>query len=179
MKAPGAQFAGGLFARHMEEIRRFLRHSRAAPDADDLVQEGFVRLLQCPPERFPDNPRAWLFRTCSNLASDARDYRRVREAAHGRRATPAELDAVAAPALDPAARSEAQDQLLQVWRALQSLPAPCRRAFLLNRLDGMSQRQIAAHLGLSEKTVERHVLRALAACHAVITEQVTPIGESP
>jgi len=41
---------------------------------------------------------------------------------------------------------------------------------LLNRLDGFSQREIAKHLGLSEKTVERHILRALDACRRALDE---------
>ena len=51
------------------------------------------------------------------------------------------------------------------WAALAALPEACRHAFLLNRFDGLSQREIALRMGISEKTVERHVLRALGACH--------------
>ncbi|MBK6675318.1 MAG: sigma-70 family RNA polymerase sigma factor [Proteobacteria bacterium] len=106
----------------------------------------------------------------SGRIADARDYRRVREAVHAP-APVAHIESIAAPASDPAVQVEAAQRLQCVWQALQVLPAPVRQAFLLNRLEGLSQREIAQRLGLSEKTVERHVLRALEACHAAADDR--------
>lgn len=158
-----------LFLRHAAELKGFLRARRGATDAEDLVQESFVRLLQTSATRLPDDPRAWLYRTGANLAADAYDHRQVRERVHAD--CPDIEEAAADPGADPARRIETGQRLEQVWIALQHLPEPCRRAFLLNRLDGMSQRAIAAHLGLSEKTVERHILRALEACQRALDPQ--------
>jgi RNA polymerase sigma-70 factor (ECF subfamily) len=152
-----------LFRRHAAELRGYLRGRRGAADAEDLVQESFIRLLQASPTQAPDDPRAWLYRTGANLAADAYDHRQVRERVHVD--CPDIEEEAADPCADPARRVEASQQLQQVWIALLHLPEPCRRAFLLNRLDGMSQRAVAAHLGMAEKTVERHILRALEACH--------------
>jgi RNA polymerase sigma factor (sigma-70 family) len=160
---------GEVFARHADELVRFLRCRRSEPEASDLVQEGFLRLLKSSTGNVPGNARAWLYRTCSNLAADARDYRRVREAVHAT-ASPGQVECIAAPASDPAAWMEATEQLQCAWQALLVLPAPVRQAFLLNRLEGMSQREIARHMNLSEKTVERHVLRALEACHDAVDD---------
>lgn len=151
-----------LFRRHASELRSYLRGRRGAADAEDLVQESFIRLLQTSATRPPDDPRAWLYRVGANLAADAHDHRLVRERVHVD--WPEMAEEAADACADPARRVEVGQRLEQVWNALQHLPEPCRRAFLLNRLDGMSQRTIAAHLGMSEKTVERHILRALEAC---------------
>lgn len=156
------------FRRYAAELRRYLQSRRGSHEAEDLVQEGFVRLLQNEAGARPENPRAWLYRTCANLASDSHDYHRVRESVH------VELDDfenIKDEVADPAQRIEAQQQLQRVWLALQRLPQPCRHAFLLNRLDGLSQREIARHLDISEKTVERHVLRALEACQHALNEK--------
>ena len=160
---------GGLFRRHAGELQRFLRHRRGAGDAEDIVQEGFIRLLQSSATALPDNAAAWLHRTCANLAADSHDYRSVREKIH---VDCADIDTLADTGADPARRIEARQQLLRIWFALYKLPAPCRHAFLLNRLDGMSQKAIAEHLGVSEKTVERHVLRALETCKKALDENI-------
>jgi RNA polymerase sigma-70 factor (ECF subfamily) len=155
-----------LFARHAAELRAYLRNRRGATDADDIVQEGFLRLIQTSAVETPDNPRAWLYRTCANLAADAHDHKLVHERVIKEREN---LDLPDEQA-NPARLVDGNQILERVWKALLALPEPCRHAFLLNRLDGMSQRAIAAHLGISEKTVERHVLRALTACRAALED---------
>lgn len=160
---------GGLFRRHAGELRRFLRNRRGLGDAEDIVQEGFIRLLQNGSAAMPDNAAAWLHRTCANLAADSHDYRSVRERFH---VDCADINALEDTTADPAQRIAARQQLLRVWFALHNLPTLCRHAFLLNRLDGMSQKAIAKHLGISEKTVERHVLRALETCKRTLDEKI-------
>lgn len=156
-----------IFRRYAGELRRYLRAKRGAHDAEDLVQESFIRLLQTSATNAPENSGAWLYRTCANLASDSYDYRAVRESIHVEWDN---LDELEDGCADPAQRVEGRQQLRQVWIALYRLPEPCRHAFLLNRLDGLRQREIAMHLGLSEKTVERHILRALDACRRALDE---------
>lgn len=151
-----------LFRRHAAELCGYLRVRRGAPDAEDIVQESFARLLAACKTGAPDNPRAWLYRTAANLAADAYDHHLVRNRHHV--PCPDLLDEAADLCADPAHHAEASQRLRHIWAALQHLPEPCRQAFLLNRLDNLSQRAIAAQLGLSEKTVERHIRRSLETC---------------
>ncbi|MGC2165911.1 MAG: RNA polymerase sigma factor, partial [Gallionella sp.] len=151
--------------RYAGELGRYLRARRGAEDAEDIVQEGFVRLLQNSATQAPENSRAWLYRTCTNLTYDANDYRSVRENVH---VECDNLDELEDNCADAARHIEGKQQLRQVWLALHSLPEACRHTFLLNRLDGLSQREIATHLGLSEKTVERYIQRALEVCRATL-----------
>lgn len=158
---------GGLFRRHAGGLRRFLSGRQGAGEADDLVQDGFLRLLQNDGASALANPAAWLYRTCANLAADRHDYRSVRDAVH---VDWENLDELPDEGADPAARFAQRQQLQRIWVALLGLPAPCRQAFLLNRLEGVSQRVIARQLGIGEKTVERHILRALAACRQAVDD---------
>lgn len=151
-----------LFHRHAAELRGYLRARRGAPDAEDIVQESFTRLLATCKTGAPDNPRAWLYRTAANLAADAYDHHLVHNRYHVDCHDLA--DEAADPCADPARHAEVGQRLRHIWAALQHLPEPCRQAFLLNRLDNLSQRAIAIQLGLSEKTVERHILRSLETC---------------
>lgn len=57
-----------------------------------------------------------------------------------------------------------RQELEFLQQALQSLPARCRDVFTLRRIYGLSQKEIAARLGISEKTVENHNVTALARC---------------
>jgi RNA polymerase sigma-70 factor (ECF subfamily) len=156
-----------FFVRHAHELRHYLRTRRGAQDADDLVQDAFLRLLESGRAQEIINPRAWLYRVSANLAADAGDHLRVRAAVH---VDGIEPDSLVADQADLLHALHARRQVQHLWTALQGLPEACRHAFLLNRFDGLSQREIAQRLGLSEKTVERHVLRALAACQAACLE---------
>jgi RNA polymerase sigma-70 factor, ECF subfamily len=71
-------------SREFQAHRRFLwglcyRMTGSAADADDLVQETFVRALERPPADLRDGWRAWLSRVATNLAIDALRRRKRRE----------------------------------------------------------------------------------------------------
>ncbi|MEM9314309.1 MAG: sigma-70 family RNA polymerase sigma factor, partial [Pseudomonadota bacterium] len=58
-----------------------------------------------------------------------------------------------------------------VMRVISAMPSTRRRAFLLNRVDGMSQGQIASELGLSRPTVTKHIARAAADIEAALADE--------
>ncbi|MDN5872263.1 MAG: sigma-70 family RNA polymerase sigma factor [Nitrococcus sp.] len=156
--------AAELIRLHARELRYFLRRRYGSHEDEDLLQDGFVRLLQNQP---PHQPRAWLYRTCANLAADSYDRQRVRD----RHAPKLEVEE-SSTELDPARAAEARERLQRVTQALQQQPAAVRQVFLLNRVDGLSQRAIAKRLGISEKTVERHVVRGLTAAYEALRKRV-------
>ncbi|MGH8550316.1 MAG: RNA polymerase sigma factor [Methylococcales bacterium] len=49
--------------------------------------------------------------------------------------------------------------------AIASLPRVCRHVFLLRKIDELSYRDIATRLGISKKTVQRHLVKAMMHCH--------------
>ncbi|MEM1143218.1 MAG: sigma-70 family RNA polymerase sigma factor [Pseudomonadota bacterium] len=55
-----------------------------------------------------------------------------------------------------------------VMRVISKMPSTRRRAFLLNRVDGMSHRHIAVELGLSRPTVTKHIAKAAAEIEAAL-----------
>jgi RNA polymerase sigma-70 factor (ECF subfamily) len=54
-----------------------------------------------------------------------------------------------------------QDELRELENTLQELPPLCRQAFLLRRVDGLSQKEVAEKLGISVKTVEKYMARSV------------------
>jgi RNA polymerase sigma-70 factor (ECF subfamily) len=55
----------------------------------------------------------------------------------------------------------ARQELERLKRLIVSLPAQCRRVFELRKIDGQSQRDVAAEMGISERTVEKHLAKAV------------------
>lgn len=150
-----------LYREHVRELIAFARRRVGDDASGDVVHDAFLRLATYgTPERL-ENPRAYLYRVTANAAHD-----------HGRRAsTRAELSAsdddcqqAQSTVAGPEERAEQRSLLMGCLAALDRLPAPCRDAFLLHRIDGLPQAEIAAALGIPLRTVERHIARALACC---------------
>lgn len=131
--------------------------------AADLVQELFLRLWNRR-ANLQDAGEGYLFRSACNLAIDHRRTENAR-AALDQRAAPSQLHAEPVPTdAAPAAKAE----LAAVDDALRRLPDRTRRAFWLNRMEGRSYDAIARDLGVSVSTVEKDMMRALAACRAAV-----------
>lgn len=56
---------------------------------------------------------------------------------------------------------EGHSELQRVTDAIDAMPPQTRRAFWMRRVEGMSQRQVAQALNLSENTVEKHIMRGI------------------
>jgi RNA polymerase sigma factor (sigma-70 family) len=121
--------------------------------AEDLVSEAFLRLVrEARAGRFPDNPRAWLFRVTINLA---RSRARRRLVAERWRSFFVNRDTARSP--EDALVGRERGAVLQ--SALDALPTEVRMALLL-ATDGHSGREVAALLGRSEGATRTLLWRA-------------------
>jgi RNA polymerase sigma-70 factor (ECF subfamily) len=136
---------------HETSLRGYLRSKFPQhPDIDDLVQETYARLLQARAQHPVRAPRSFLFATARNAALDF--FRRRRVVA---------IDGLAEIELLPVledrpgvAETVCQDQELQLLAAaIQSLPERCRQVVTLRKIYGLSHRDIARQLEISEHTV--------------------------
>jgi RNA polymerase sigma-70 factor (ECF subfamily) len=140
---------------------RFVARRTGRSAAEDVVQNVWLNLRERGESESWREPRAVLFRTAANLGTDI--YRRE---AHTQRlfGEAEELDEAISPSPGPESETEGAHRLEQLVAALDDLPAQCREALLLNRLEGLTHVQIAQRLGISTKTVQRHIERALRHC---------------
>lgn len=140
------------------ELLRFFARRTGRTRAEDLVQDVWVRLRE---RSDPDSwvePRAVIFTVAANLATDAgrreaRDRRLLSDDQTLMAAVPADAD----PVVDAAAA----EQVERIAAALAQLPPVCRDAFLLNRLQSKTHVEIAEMLGVSKKSVQRYLERAV------------------
>jgi RNA polymerase sigma-70 factor (ECF subfamily) len=135
-----------------------------ATEAQDLVQETFVRVWRAAP-RWEPRGRAstWLFTIARHAASNWRDQRRVRETAVAH-AEPRAPTPSALPTELPAALA----------RAVQDLSEPLRTAFVLARFHGRTLAEIAEIEGTAEGTVKSRLAAAEAALRKALARHVPP-----
>jgi RNA polymerase sigma-70 factor (ECF subfamily) len=151
-----------LFADHARSVKHYLLGIIPKLEvAEDLTQEAFAR-LQSSSRNNLDSPRGFLFRTARNLALD--HLRRVRR-------VPIDQldDFTSASLVDEAPSPEelvAARQELAIMRAvILELPPKCRQVFLLVRLEGLSHREVAAEMGMSQTMVRKYLARAVDHIH--------------
>jgi RNA polymerase sigma factor (sigma-70 family) len=153
------------FLEARDDLLRFLRRRGRQRAAEDIVQTVWLKLRERGDSQSWQEPRAVLFTTAANLGTDNHRRENAAQRAISREAVLAES---ATPGPDPEAQADAVGQLERLSAALEQLPEPCRQAFLLNRLEGLTHAQIATQLGVSTKTVQRHIEKALRACVEVL-----------
>lgn len=132
-----------------------MRRGRTAHDADDLVQEAWVRLACYDRDHPVLEPEAFLMRTALNLSIDV--YR-----ASETRGEEVVLEEVVLADLSPGAEEIvlARERMARMMVCLGRLNEKTRRIFLSHRVDGMTYQEIAVEHGLSTSTVEKHVAKA-------------------
>lgn len=137
---------------HEPALRGWLRRRfPTLADTDDLVQESYSRLLRARETGSIACAKAFLFVTARNLALN-----QLRHLRHERPEGFAEIDSSGVlddSAAIPESVARAEDLQL-LMHAIQSLPDRCRQIVTLRKIYGLSQKEIAGRLGISEHTVE-------------------------
>lgn len=157
---------------HEPALRAWLRSQFPhLSDPDDLVQETYTRVLRARERGEVRTPRALLFTTARNLAID--------RARRGRLVAFEPITEIDVPPVYDEGRgvaeSAAHRQELEILtHAIQSLPDRCRQVLTLRKIYGLSQREIAAQLGISEHTVEVQVANGMRRCTEFLARHGLP-----
>ena len=144
----------GFFEHYEELIGTWTRRVRNRQQAEDLTHDTFVRVLESDASEV-SQPRAYLHQTARNIAVDA--YRRAERRA-----------ALTLQAVDHAPHSGDPEHYMHaiqladsIERALVELPLNCRKIFIWQKIEGLTQQEIAVRLGLSKNMVEKYMIRTL------------------
>lgn len=155
-----------LFQDHQETITAYLMQRVQCPDtAQDLSQETYLRLLRKDTLDHADNLTGYLFKTAERLAIDfIRHHQRTSE-----RSQPLDENLLC-PHIQPEAQAILQQQCRMLLQAIATLPTQCRHILLLRKIDELSYSEIAKQLGISEKTVQRQLVKAMLHCHQLLQD---------
>jgi len=140
---------------HEEMLMRFL--ARVWPHREELAdirQEAYARVYEAALKSRPQVAKAFLFATARHLMADR--IRRERIVSIRAGGDPDFLN-VLVDEISPEQRASAGEELARLARAFDRLSNKCREVVWLRRVKELSQKEVADHLGLSEKTVEKHL----------------------
>ena len=144
---------------HEEALLHFL--ARAWPQRDevhDLRQEIYVRVYEAAGKALPTQPKAFLFATARHLLTD-----RIRRGKVVSIEPVGDFERllVLVDDVSPERWCGGRQVLKRLSDAFDRLPDRCREVVWLRRVEHLSQREVAAHLGISEKTVEKHIAKGM------------------
>jgi RNA polymerase sigma factor (sigma-70 family) len=141
----------------------FLRNNRQSrADVADLLQDIYVRVYEAARAELPTSTKSFVFTIAHNLLVD-----RIRRDKVVPLSTVESVEAlgIAAEAPGPDETTIAREELGRVQAALDHVSPRSREAILLRQVEGLTRREIAARMGIAEKTVKRHLslgVRSLA-----------------
>jgi RNA polymerase sigma-70 factor (ECF subfamily) len=175
--ATGPDGLSGAFERYKKAIAKVVARIVKPGDIEDIVQETYLRIYRAAQRRPIYHPRSFMLRAARNLAlnhvgrADALNHLAIEELNVEVDPTAPSMEAEyqAAMSESPEALVQAEEEFLIFCRAIRELPLQCRRAFLLRKVYGFSQREVARQLGISESTVEKHIAKGLVACSVYMT----------
>ncbi len=121
-------------------------------DVDDIVQEAYARLLEARATTAIEAPKAFLFVIARNLALGR--IRRQQAAGSWNGLAEFDLESVLDESADVPQTVARNQELELLTQAIQSLPTRCRQIITLRKIYGLSQKEVAAQLGIAEHTVE-------------------------
>lgn len=158
---------------HEPVLRRWLARLSAAVETDDIVQETYALLAGLPGTSHIRDPRAYLFTTARSLL-----LQQVRRARIVPIESVAEIEALCIQEEGSPTESAftERQQLTRLAQEIARLPDKCREAFVLRKIHGYSQREIADRMHISENTVEKHIGKGLRLLMSAMAGSLEPAG---
>jgi RNA polymerase sigma factor (sigma-70 family) len=153
-----AWFKREVLAHEGALVRYLLRTWPHRQDVNDLRQDAYVRVYEAAAKARPQSPKSFLFATARHLMTD-----RIRRQRIVSIDSVGDLDSlnVTMEDLSPEERTSAHQELRCLAEAIDLLPPKCREVVWMRRVDDLPQKEVAARLGIAQKTVEKHVMKGM------------------
>jgi RNA polymerase sigma-70 factor (ECF subfamily) len=162
-----------LFAQHGTALQAFLRRRiRVIPDAPDLAQEVYLRMLRVSDSNTIRNPELYLYAVANNLVKENAVLERQRAAWDDIDDSAVQEQLAELPQFDGEIDTDLRAQRLR--EVLSQLSPKCRAAVLLQYGHDLSYAEIAERLGISTHMVKKYLAQALLHCR----RRMRRLGES-
>ena len=151
-----------LFLTLSERLRNYLYyHCGDIQLAEDLTQEAFLRLWERCRKVPPEKAKAFLYRVGFNLMLDGAKHQKV---VLKFRKQYSEKRTVESPEFE----YQTKEFEARLWEAITSMPEKSRVVFLMNRIEGLTYKEIAELLDIGVKAVEKRMKGALEGIRGLV-----------
>lgn len=153
-----------VYLRSRKSISRLVARIVPPHEIEDIVQETYVRICQIENKENISSPKSFMFKTAKNLALDFQKQadNRLVDGIDNMEAFESLMSD--SPKDEMFEHANSDSEFSHFCEAVRQLPIQCRKVFVLKKVYGYSQREIAAQLKISESTVEKHISNGLKRC---------------
>ena len=148
----------GFRSRLLTLVRRIVKNSG---DAEDILQETYIKALNASKQSEIRNPEGLLTHTARNLALNHIDLARNK---YDIQLEENRVSSVMNSSESIEALVGSKERLEHLGKVINRLPDKCRQVFIYKRVYGLSHKEISIKMGISNKTIENHVRRGLREC---------------
>jgi len=147
-----------------KSISRLVARIVPPHEIEDIVQETYVRICQIKNKEHITSPKSFMYKTARNLALDFQKQASIRLVDGVENMETLEHLLSDHPKDEMYENARTNSEFSHFCEAVRQLPIQCRKVFVLKKVYGYSQREIAAQLKLSESTVEKHISTGMKRC---------------
>ncbi|MBB1291909.1 RNA polymerase sigma factor [Pseudoalteromonas sp. SR44-5] len=140
------------------QLRRFVSRIVQPDDVEDIVQETFVKSYQADLKQDIKYTRSYMLKTAKHLALN---HIAKWDNQHCDSLDTSDDYQQSLRSMQLEDEVTSKERFLLFCRATEQLSQPVRKCFILKKVYGMSQKEIAAQMKLSESTVEKHIAKGL------------------
>ena len=164
-----------IFISYQKTIKGYISRLVKPDDIDDIVQETFVRSYEANLKQEIKYAKSYMLKTAKNIAfnHNAKWDNKYNDSIEDFVEPPVELSSNKFED-----DYESKERFLSFCRATDQLSGSVRKCFILKKVYGLSQKEIAQYLQLSESTVEKHVAKGLLKSVQYMEQMHSNIGQS-
>jgi len=133
-------------------------------EIEDIVQETYVRVCKYEEEKSISYPHTFMFKTAKNIALDYVKRSEVVLTDSVESEDDFQLNEFDGWDDEPFQKVSSNNEFELFCMAVRTLPRQCRRIFVLKKVYGYSQKEIASRVNISESTVRKHVAEGILRC---------------
>ncbi|MDB2330486.1 RNA polymerase sigma factor [Alteromonas sp. A079] len=155
------------FVKYRAKLMRTVGAIVGKDDIEDIVQEAFIKSYEAELKQEIQYERTYMLKTAKNLALN-----HIAKAEYKNSQQVDDMDFLPHELVGYSLEKnvESKERFIHFCRATDTLSADVKRVFLLKKVYGMRQKDIAELVGLSESTVEKHVAKGLMLCSKYLAE---------